>query len=46
MGQIMRLLRIRDFDEKPSLGMWIVVKELFKNKERLYEKYVDIIKSR
>ncbi|XP_042017815.1 uncharacterized protein LOC121765670 [Salvia splendens] len=54
MGPIMRLLRICDSDEKPSLGyvyegMWRVVKgvkELFKNKERLYEKYVDIIESR
>ncbi|XP_047943142.1 uncharacterized protein LOC125189978 [Salvia hispanica] len=54
MGPIMRLLRICDSDEKPSLGyvyegMWRVikgVKELFKNKERLYGKFVDIIESR
>ena len=54
MGPIMRLLRICASDDKPSLGfvyegMWRVikgVKELFKNKERLYGKYVGIIESR
>ena len=54
MGPLMRLLRIYDSDEKPSLGyvyegMWRVikgVKELFRNKERFYGRYVDIINTR
>ncbi|XP_071922743.1 uncharacterized protein [Coffea arabica] len=54
MGPIMRLLRICDSDEKPSLGyvyegMWRVVngiKELFKNKKKFYGPYIDIIDRR
>nr|XP_027077099.1 uncharacterized protein LOC113700866 [Coffea arabica] len=54
MGPIMRLLRICDSDEKPSLGyvyegIWRVVngiKELFKNKKKFYGPYIDIIDRR
>ncbi|XP_071933926.1 uncharacterized protein [Coffea arabica] len=54
MGPIMRLLRICDSDEKPSLGyvyegMWRVVSginELFKNKKKFYGPYIDIIDRR
>ncbi|XP_027169431.1 uncharacterized protein LOC113769158 [Coffea eugenioides] len=54
MGPIIRLLRICDTDERPSLGyvyegMFRAIngmKRLFRNKERLYKPYIDIINDR
>ena len=51
---IIRLLRIVDADEKPSLGYVYegmqrakkAIKEMFRNKKRLYQPYTQIIKSR
>ncbi|XP_021979322.2 uncharacterized protein LOC110875431 [Helianthus annuus] len=54
MTPILRLLRICDSDEKPSLGYVYEgmlrirkgIKELFKRKRRNYKRYVDIIDAR
>ncbi|KAM0036374.1 putative transcription factor/ chromatin remodeling BED-type(Zn) family [Helianthus debilis subsp. tardiflorus] len=54
MTPILRLLRICDYDEKPSLGYVYEgmlrirkgIKELFKRKRRNYKRYVDIIDAR
>nr|XP_027124009.1 uncharacterized protein LOC113740668 [Coffea arabica] len=54
MGPIIRLLRICDTDERPSLGYVYEgmfraingIKRLFRNKERLYKPYIDIISDR
>ncbi|XP_071913969.1 uncharacterized protein [Coffea arabica] len=54
MGPIIRLLRICDTDERPSLGYLYEgmfraingIKRLFRNKERLYKPYIDIISDR
>ncbi|KAL0342505.1 UNVERIFIED_CONTAM: hypothetical protein Scaly_1913100 [Sesamum calycinum] len=51
---LVRLLRIYDSDEKPSLGYVYegmyrarkAIKALFRNKKRLYQQYVDIINAR
>ncbi|KAL0410835.1 UNVERIFIED_CONTAM: hypothetical protein Slati_3673200 [Sesamum latifolium] len=51
---LVRLLRICDSDEKPSLGYVYegmfrarkAIKDLFRNKKRLYQQYVDIINAR
>ncbi|KAL0315428.1 UNVERIFIED_CONTAM: hypothetical protein Sradi_5421000 [Sesamum radiatum] len=51
---LVRLLRICDSDEKPSLGYVYegmyrarkAIKALFRNKKRLYQQYVDIINAR
>ncbi|XP_050238483.1 uncharacterized protein LOC126687974 [Mercurialis annua] len=54
MGPIIRLLRICDTDEKPTLGyvyegMYrarLAIKKLFKNRKTLYKPYTSIIKQR
>ncbi|XP_071917038.1 uncharacterized protein [Coffea arabica] len=54
MGPIIRLLRVCDTDERPSLGYVyegmfraiIGIKKLFRNNERLYKPYIDIINDR
>ncbi|KAG6528237.1 hypothetical protein ZIOFF_010388 [Zingiber officinale] len=54
MGPLIRLLRVCDTDERPSLGyvyegMYRAIngiKKLFKNKERFYKPYTDIINER
>ncbi|KAG6525984.1 hypothetical protein ZIOFF_015958 [Zingiber officinale] len=54
MGQLIRLLHVYDTDERPSLGyvyegMYRAIndiKKLFKNKERSYKPYTDIINER
>ncbi|XP_030958518.1 uncharacterized protein LOC115980411 [Quercus lobata] len=54
MSPLIRLLRIVDFDEKPAMGyvydgMYRVIdgiKKNFKDKKRLWEPYVNIIKDR
>ncbi|KAG6471095.1 hypothetical protein ZIOFF_072192 [Zingiber officinale] len=54
MGPLIRLFRVCDTDERPSLGyvyegMYRAIngiKKLFKNKERFYKPYTDIINER
>ncbi|KAG6487182.1 hypothetical protein ZIOFF_055765 [Zingiber officinale] len=54
MGPLIRLLRVCDIDERPSLGyvyegMYRAIngiKKLLKNKERFYKPYTDIINER
>nr|XP_043611787.1 uncharacterized protein LOC122583450 [Erigeron canadensis] len=54
MSPILRLLRVCDSDEKPSLGYVFEgmlrvkngLKELFQRKKRLYKQYVDIVDAR
>ena len=54
VSPFMRLLRIVDSDEKPSLGYVSegmykakkAIKEMFKNKCRLYEPYINIVTER
>ncbi|XP_027120548.1 uncharacterized protein [Coffea arabica] len=54
MGPIIRLLRVCDTDERPSLGYVYEgmfraitrIKKLFRNNERLYKPYIDIINDR
>ncbi|XP_027102739.2 uncharacterized protein [Coffea arabica] len=54
MGPIIRLLRVCDTDERPSLGYVYKgmfraitgIKKLFRSSERLYKPYIDIINDR
>ncbi|XP_027155606.1 uncharacterized protein LOC113774051 [Coffea eugenioides] len=54
MGPIIRLLRVCDTDERPSLGYVYEgmfrattgIKKLFRNNKRLYKPYIDIINDR
>ena len=54
MPRLMRLLRIVDYDERPSMGyvyegmyrVHLGIKKLFNHNKRLYKPYTEIIKQR